>query len=142
MSWGKLALGLTVMVGVAFAGDVLIRENRGAVEKMRERFGKRLLNANPQERSLERRCTESEERVKKLEKLIYSQSKERGNWENTNNWQGALRKAMTKNQVHQLMGEPDNIDIYPVVGDAWWYGNGRIDFSQNGRVESWREPNL
>jgi hypothetical protein len=50
---------------------------------------------------------------------------------------------MTKDEVRKLMGEPDKINVYSLIGEVWHYGypgGGIINFSKDGLVESWSEP--
>ncbi|MCX6640426.1 MAG: hypothetical protein NTW14_08105 [bacterium] len=67
----------------------------------------------------------------------------RGIWKNQANWRYELKKGMTKQEVLALMGEPDKVDVYSLIGDKWHYGypsGGTISFSASGYVDMWSEP--
>jgi len=50
---------------------------------------------------------------------------------------------MSKGEVTDLLGEPDKIDNFGVLGEEWHYGyltGGKVSFSSNEKIDSWREP--
>jgi hypothetical protein len=66
-------------------------------------------------------------------------------WQNLELWKGKLSKGMTKDNVITLFGKPDTVVAYGPAGERWWYGSqsgGTIDFSTDGRVESWLVPHI
>jgi hypothetical protein len=115
--------------------------------------------APAQDKSLEQRISTLEYRIKELEDKVRelqktaSQTSQRtaqspapvakGNWKNIENWRTGLKKGMTKQQVRELMGEPDKIETYTMLGEDWIYGfqgSGEIHFSPKGLLETWKEP--
>lgn len=101
---------------------------------------------------LESRTTELEHKVGELLKMINQPSQNtaqvltsiaKGNWKNISNWRTGLQKGMTKIQVRELMGEPNKIETYTMLGEDWLYGlqgSGETHFSPKGVLESWKEP--
>ncbi len=62
-------------------------------------------------------------------------------WEDKQNWR-KLRSGMSKDEVTDLLGEPDRIDKFPSF-EVWSYGDygsGFVHFSSPGKAESWSEP--
>ena len=62
-------------------------------------------------------------------------------WEDKQNWR-KLRSGMSKDEVTDLLGEPDRIDKFPSF-EVWSYGDygsGFVHFSSQGKAESWSEP--
>lgn len=113
------------------------------------------LQLNEQEKTLEQRVIVLERRVDTLESTLANLTKnqtesrssrlaEQGTlWKNLSNWRTRLRKGMTKDEVRKLMGEPDKIDVYTLIGEVWHYGypaGGTIDFTEHGLAKSWSEP--
>jgi hypothetical protein len=113
------------------------------------------LQLNEQKKTLEERVIVLERRVDSLDSTLAiltknqtesrsSQLAEQGAlWKNLSNWRTRLRKSMTKDEVRKLMGEPDKINVYSLIGEVWHYGypgGGIINFSKDGLVESWSEP--
>jgi len=101
---------------------------------------------------VESRTTELEHKVGELQKSINqltqgtaksSTTISKGNWKNIENWRSGLQKGMTKKQVGELMGKPNKIEAYTMLGEDWLYGlqgSGEIHFSPKGVLESWKEP--
>ncbi|MHA0855692.1 hypothetical protein [Paenibacillus sp. CMAA1364] len=42
-----------------------------------------------------------------------------------------------KETVNKLMGTPDSIQSYEMIGDIWGYGLSQIDFDVSGKVKGW-----
>ncbi|MDD5757929.1 MAG: hypothetical protein PHI06_02475 [Desulfobulbaceae bacterium] len=66
-------------------------------------------------------------------------------WKDLGLWKEKLREGMSQEEVVALFGKPDNVVSYGRAGERWWYGSdsgGTIDFTVDGRVESWLEPHL
>jgi hypothetical protein len=62
-------------------------------------------------------------------------------WEDKQNWR-KLRTGMSKNEVTDLLGEPDRIDKFTSF-EVWQYGypgGGNVHFSSKEKIESWSEP--
>ena len=62
-------------------------------------------------------------------------------WRDKQNWR-RLRSGMSKDEVTDLLGEPDRIDKFPSF-EVWSYGDygsGFVHFSSHGKAESWSEP--
>jgi len=101
---------------------------------------------------LESKTKELEKKVGELQKIINqpaqgtSQSPSlvtKEKWKNTENWRTGLKQGMTKQQVRELMGEPNKIEAYTMLGEDWIYGfqgSGEIHFSPKGVLENWKEP--
>jgi len=65
-------------------------------------------------------------------------------WHNKQNWRQLLRLDMTKTELRDLFGEPQNVSRFSDVED-WEYGTGDIKFDVNdkhpdGALFSWSEP--
>ncbi|MCX5885120.1 MAG: hypothetical protein NT096_04275 [Proteobacteria bacterium] len=112
-----------------------------------------------QDKSLEERVSTVESNITRLEQKVDELQKmidqllshtpqaanimRKGNWKNISNWRTGLQKGMTKIQVRELMGEPNKIETYTMLGEDWLYGlqgSGEIHFSPKGVLESWKEP--
>jgi hypothetical protein len=63
---------------------------------------------------------------------------QRVDWHDKQNWRSFLRVGMTKAEVRQLFGEPENVGVDSEF-EFWSYGSGEIIFS-NGRLNSWHDP--
>jgi outer membrane protein assembly factor BamE (lipoprotein component of BamABCDE complex) len=63
-------------------------------------------------------------------------------WQDKQNWR-KLRSGMSKDEVTDLLGEPDRIDKSTFFED-WRYGyriiTGSVRFSDNDKLDSWHEP--
>ena len=102
--------------------------------------------------TIESNITRLEQKVDELQKMINqllshtpqaANIMRKGNWKNISNWRTGLQKGMTKIQVRELMGEPEKIEAYTMLGEDWLYGlqgSGEIHFSPKGILESWKEP--
>jgi hypothetical protein len=62
-------------------------------------------------------------------------------WRDKQNWR-RLRTGMSKDEVRDLLGEPDRIDNFGAF-ESWNYGNpvgGEVQFSPKEKLNSWHEP--
>jgi hypothetical protein len=50
-----------------------------------------------------------------------------------------LRRRMSKDEVRNLLGEPDRISVSRFY-ESWYYGGGSVTFDGKGRVDLWSEP--
>ena len=65
-------------------------------------------------------------------------------WQDKQAWRRLLRLGMTKQEVRQVFGEPDDIHMYS-SSEAWTYGGGHVWFRGEGNpatrvVDAWDEP--
>jgi outer membrane protein assembly factor BamE (lipoprotein component of BamABCDE complex) len=97
--------------------------------------------------SLERKVANLEQRVRELEALVKVEpSRERpvaktANWHDIANWR-RLRRGMTPDQVRDLIGEPEKVDVMSSF-TIWQWGRGSeyatVSFADD-KVTSWSEP--
>jgi len=59
-------------------------------------------------------------------------------WKDKQNWR-RLRSGMSKDEVTDVLGEPDNIDKFP-SWEVWRYGYAEVQFSSAEKLDSWHEP--
>ena len=55
------------------------------------------------------------------------------------NWR-QLKQGLNREQIKTLLGEPDKINVYNLVGETWWYGSGYLEISTSGLLTGWTEP--
>jgi len=67
-----------------------------------------------------------------------SETSQRVDWHDKQNWRHLLHTGMTKTQVRQLFGDPERMAVIS-NSEFWDYGTGEIHFA-DGALYSWHEP--
>lgn len=115
----------------------------------------RVLGQDNNMRKLESRIAELEQivsllqqRIDELEAIVEGRKEKvqvsgavKGNWRELRNWR-QLRRGMTMQQVEDLLGEPETVQVSGSL--TFWYwsypGGPRVTFDRSNRVYGWSEP--
>ena len=105
------------------------------IEAVKERLAK-----------MEKTVDQLVKRIVELETIIKRRQEQdlpvtqKGNWRDLKNWR-RLQVGMTMEQVSELLGEPEKVNM--IAGSAFWYwaypGGPSIHFSAS-KVSGWSEP--
>ena len=135
-SLNKMLLMMFVLCAIpwlSYGDDAQINELRNRVELLQK-----------QVKTMNQTLTQMMDILNGLSSVSSSQPSVTPNqlkWEDRQNWR-KLRSGMSKDEVRDLLGEPDNIDKYTFYED-WLYGvppHGMVKFSSEEKLDSWHEP--
>lgn len=128
----KALLAFFLIVGFFFPTSTIAQQNESLQAKVEK---------------LQQKVSQLETRVAKLEKLLLSNESDSKSsqavndskpWENKQNWR-KLERGMSKDEVSQILGEPDDI-MTSGPSSYWRYANGGSVNFYDEDLDGWHEP--